>query len=126
MKTTLALCLILLAAGAARAAEPAQVLVPAPTVATLPAGALKAASVALADFSEHLKAEPASQDMRPWMQALRAVENYTVVVGRDGKDWVVSFAPAVKDLRGEDVKAGGAQYRVDAASYRVVGKSFAN
>lgn len=93
--------------------------------ARVAAGGVKAASAAIADFSEHLKGMKLEEDMRPWMKAMEVVENYEIEILRDGAQWVVRFRPVLTNLMdGTEVKGGGAEYRVDPSSYKIIDRTF--
>lgn len=129
MKTTFFILAFWLACGAApRAFAAAAKKGAAPKAsagARVAAGGVKAASAAIADFSEHLKGMKLEEDMRPWMKALEVVENYEIEIHRDGAQWVVRFRPVLTNLLdGTDVKGGGAEYRVDPSSYKIIDRTF--
>lgn len=122
--TTTVLTGILLLAAAPSFGAPAAKPAAKPKAARVAVGGVKAASVALADFAEHLRGARPEEDLRPWIKALAVVENYKVEISRDGAAWVVAFVPDLTDLREGGAVKGGARYSVDSSSYRIIEKTF--
>lgn len=132
MKTIIVLSVLLAcaaprlsAAGPAKKHSPSKpaAVKPAPA-ARVAAGGVKAASVAMADFAERLRGERHEDDLRPWIKALAVVENYTVAISREASAWVVAFTPDLQDLQERRAVKGGAVYRVEPSSYRIIDRSF--